>query len=203
MHGCGVRRRGPGPPLGPLRCWLCRPRHRPAARRGSGSHCLYKGQEVFCRPRGLKAAPDALFRNNGDGTFTDITRQAGISADASPGYGLGVVAGDFDNDNLTDIFVANDSTPNFLFHNQGERQFREVGLVAGVAVDAEGQAQASMGVAMADYDSDGWADIFVTNFSEDTNQLYRNLGNGSFANVTWPSQTGPVPGYFLAGEPSL
>jgi len=165
--------------------------------RGSGPHCLYKGQEVFCGPRGLPTAPDALFRNNGDGAFADITRQVGITEAASPGYGLGVVAGDFDNDNLTDIFVANDSTPNFLFHNQGGNQFREVGLMAGVAMDAEGRAQASMGVAMADYDNDGWADIFVTNFSEDTNQLYRNLGNGSFADLTWHSRIGPVSWLFL------
>ena len=97
-----------------------------------------------------------------------------------PAYGLGVLWGDYDNDGDPDIYVANDSVANFLFQNQGDGKFREIGVLAGVAYNEDGQAQAGMGVAMGDYDHDGFFDFFVTNFSDDYNTLYRNLGEGSF-----------------------
>ncbi len=166
-------------------------------RRGSGPHCLYKGAEVFCGPRGMTPAPHALFRNDGNGKFTDVTRESGIATAAPPFYGLQVLIADFDQDGRSDIFVANDSTPNYLFQNQGGMKFREIGVVAGVAVNMDGRAQASMGADVADFDNDGLLDLAVTNFSEDTNTLYRNLGNGVFEDVSWASKIGPPSWLYL------
>lgn len=144
--------------------------------RGVNSFCQYMGMNVLCGPRGLPGAADVLYRNNGDGTFEDVTKAAGI---ADPGfYGFQVVFSDFDNDGWPDIYVANDSTPNFLFRNQRDGTFSEIALEAGVALSEEGRAQAGMGVAIADSDHDGRMDIFVTNFSHDTSTLYRNIGAG-------------------------
>ncbi len=144
--------------------------------RGVNSFCQYMGMDVLCGPRGLPGAPDVLFRNNGDGTFTNVTKKAGIT---DPGYyGFQVVFSDLDADGWPDIYVANDSTPNFLFHNKGDGTFSDIALEAGVALSEEGRAQAGMGVDVADYDNDGRLDIFVTNFSHDTNTLYRNTPAG-------------------------
>jgi hypothetical protein len=132
--------------------------------------------------------PSILYHNNGDGTFTDITKEAGVYR--TDGNGLGVAFGDYDNDGLTDIYVANDSVPNFLFHNKGKGVFEEVGFRAGVAVGAEGRPLAGMGTDMGDINRDGLLDIFVTNLDKETHSLFRNMGKGLFANVTFESGVG-------------
>jgi len=145
--------------------------------------CVYMGAlKVFCGPKGLVGESDVLYRNNGDGTFRDVTQQAGVK---EPNYyGFGVVFSDFDNDGWPDIYVANDSVPNLLFRNKRDGTFEEMGLISGTSLNLFGRTQAGMGIAVGDYDGDGLFDIYVTNFAEDTNTLYRNLGGMTFADVT-------------------
>ena len=145
--------------------------------------CVYMGTlKVFCGPKGLQGEADVLYHNSGDGTFSDVTVAAGIK---DPGYpGFGVVFSDFDNDGWPDIYVANDSFPNFLFRNKRDGTFEEVGLISGTSLDLFGRPQAGMGIAVGDYDANGLFDIYVTNFAEDTNTLYQNLGKMTFADVT-------------------
>jgi len=143
---------------------------------------------TYCHPNVYHSLPNILYRNNGDGTFTDITKEAGVYR--SDGNGLGVVFGDYDNDGWIDIYVANDSVPNFLFHNKGKGVFEEVGLRAGVSVGAEGRPLAGMGTDMGDIDGDGLLDIIVTNLDHETHSLYRNLGKGLFTNITFESGVG-------------
>ncbi len=145
----------------------------------SGKFCSYRGIPVACGPRGLKGAGDALYHNNGDGTFTDVSVKAGVS-DPQGYYGLGAAWGDYNNDGRPDLFVANDSTPNYLYRNNGDGTFTDVAAAAGVAYSEDGREQAGMGVEFEDLDNDGWLDIFVTNFSDDYNTLYRNTGKGYF-----------------------
>ncbi|HEY0080755.1 MAG TPA: CRTAC1 family protein [Pyrinomonadaceae bacterium] len=154
---------------------------------GKGRLCQYKGIPVQCGPRGLPGEGDTLYRNNGDGTFTDVTKKAGVS-DPDGYYGMGVVASDFDSDGLTDIFVANDSTPNFLYRNNGDGTFKEIGFVSGTAVNENGSEQGCMGVAVGDYDHDGRFDLFVTNFDDDYNTLYHNDGRASFTDVSYAAK---------------
>lgn len=150
----------------------------------SPSDCgTWLGLPVFCGPRGLEAAPDAYFRNRGDGSFTDATDEAGFGA-VEAAFGLGIVVGDYDDDGDIDVYVANDSVPNYLFENDGTGHFTEVALFTGTAYNAGGLPQAGMGVDMGDIDGDGRLDMFVTNFSHDTNTPYMNLGNGLFADET-------------------
>lgn len=152
-------------------------------RRGASPNCKYQGVDVMCGPRDLTGEPDTLYRNNGDGTFTDVTRSAGI---ADPGhYGFGVIFSDLDGDSWPDIFVANDSVPNLLFHNNRNGTFSETGLRSGLALSADGKAQASMGADAADYDGDARLDVFVTNFSKDYNTLYQNSAQGLFSDVSY------------------
>lgn len=158
---------------------------------GKGRTCQFKGIPVQCGPRGLKGAGDALYHNNGDGTFTDVSKKAGVS-DPDGYYGLGVIASDFDGDGLVDIFVANDSTPNFLYHNNGDGTFKDVGFPSGTAVNENGSEQGSMGVTLGDYDHDGRLDLFVTNFDDDYNTLYRNDGKGSFTDVSYATKVAAV-----------
>ena len=145
------------------------------------------GPKVMAGPVGFPGAADIYYENRGDGTFAEATDRRGLT-DTAPAYGFGVVATDYDNDGWPDLYVANDSNPNFLYRNRGQGGFESVGLLSGVALNAEGRAQAGMGVDAGDYDNDGWMDLVVTNFAHDTNTLYRNLGNGLFTDVT--QQTG-------------
>lgn len=149
---------------------------------GSGEFCTWKGIPVMCGPRGLPLAHNALYHNNGDGTFTDVTESAGIAA-AGGRYGLGVIAADFDNDGWPDIYVACDMTPSLLFHNLHNGKFEERGAEAGVAYNADGALQAGMGVAVADYDGDGKLDIAKTNFSGDLPSLFHNDGGRFFTDL--------------------
>jgi enediyne biosynthesis protein E4 len=145
----------------------------------TGKFCSYRGIPVACGPRGLKGAGDTLYRNNGDGSFTDVSEQAGV-ADPEGFYGLGTAWGDYDNDGDPDLFVANDTTPNYLYRNDGNGRFTDVGVLAGVAFSEDGRAQAGMGIEFEDLDNDGWLDVMVTNFSDDYNTLHRNSGKGFF-----------------------
>jgi hypothetical protein len=147
---------------------------------GQGRYCLFKTLQVLCGPAGLKGAGDTLYRNNGDGTFNEVSEKAGL-ADQRGYYGMGVAWGDFDDDGDPDLYVANDTNPNYLYWNLGNGKFQEAGLLAGAAVDANGKARAGMGVAVGDYDNDGRLDLSVSNFSEEANALYRNLGSGLFS----------------------
>jgi hypothetical protein len=155
----------------------------------NNKYCVYSGEtRVYCHPNVYNGVPDILYSNNGNGTFTDVSRPAGIYR--PDGKGLGVVFGDYDGDGWLDIYVANDSTPNFLFHNKGKGVFEEVGLRAGVAVGIDGQPLAGMGTDMGDIDGDGLLDIIVTNLDRQTHNLYRNLGKGLFADITFESGVG-------------
>jgi len=151
--------------------------------------CMFKSVQVACGPPGLPGAKNILYRNNGDGTFTDVSEKSGITQ-ARGTYGLGVLCADFDNDGWPDIYVANDSQPSALYRNNHDGTFTDIGIVAGVAYSQDGKPQAGMGVAAADYDCDGWLDIFRTNFSEDTSSLYHNTGQGAFDDVTFPAGLG-------------
>ena len=144
-----------------------------------GPDCNYRGTRVMCGPGGLPGALDTLYRNNGDGTFADVTVAAGV-LERVPRYGLGVVVGDFDNDGWPDIYVANDSTPSYLYRNRKNGTFEEVALLAGVAVSDDGMEQAGMGTDFGDYDNDGWLDITKSNFSFQYSNLYHNERDGRF-----------------------
>ena len=152
-------------------------------RPGEKSYCFFGGMPVNCGPRGLPFSGHTLYRNNGDGTFTDVSEAAGISS-AKTNYGLTAVSADFDDDGWPDIYVACDSSPSLLFMNNHDGTFREEGGVRGVAYSDDGQEQAGMGVAVGDYDCSGHLDIFKTNFAGDLPVLYRNLGNALFEDAT-------------------
>ena len=151
--------------------------------RGKDPGCSYLGVPVYCGPAGLPQESCRLYHNNGDGTFTDVSRQSGISA-VKAGYALTAVAADFDGDGWPDIYVACDTSPSLLFHNNRDGTFSEQGLERGVSLSEDGQEQAGMGVATGDFDTDGHLDIFKTHFRGDTNVLYRNNGKGYFRDVT-------------------
>jgi hypothetical protein len=153
---------------------------------GKSPTCKYRGIDVQCGPRGLKGAGDSLFHNNGDGTFTNVTKQAGVE-DPHGYYGLGVAWVDFNNTGRPDIYVANDSTANFLYRNDGRGKFTEYGLESGTAVSEDGLEQGSMGVAIGDYLHTGRPSIFITNFADEYNTLYRNEGNYDFRDVSYAS----------------
>jgi hypothetical protein len=150
---------------------------------GQNADCRWKGIPVNCGPRGLPPGFVRLYHNNGDGTFTDVSRETGV-AKASGSYPMTCVAADYDNDGWPDIYVACDSTPSWLFRNQRDGTFREEALERGIALSEDGMEQAGMGIGVGDYDLDGNLDIFKTHFSDDTNVLYRNDGKGNFDDVT-------------------
>ena len=150
---------------------------------GEAPVCTYRGMGVFCGPMQLEPAIDVLYRNNGDGTFSDITEEAGVLA-TKAGYGFTPVFDDFNRDGMLDIFVSNDSSPNFLYINQGRSNFREDALAAGLAYNADGKLQADMGVCVGDYDADGDQDLFTTTFSEDYFPLFEQQAPGIFEDVS-------------------
>ena len=147
-----------------------------------------RGFPDYVGPFVYPAEPDTVYRNNGDGTFADVSTESGV--DAHSGTGMGMVAADYDRDGDTDLFVLNDVAGNFLFKNDGRGHFDEVGLEAGVAYDYHGRDLGSMGGDCGDYDNDGWLDFFITSYQEELPVLYRNLGNGSFEDVTLQTGAG-------------
>jgi hypothetical protein len=151
--------------------------------------CLYKGLTVACGPPGLTGGVNSLYHNNGDGSFSDVSEKAGIRK-TNGTYGLGVLVADFDNDGWPDVYVANDSAPAALYHNNKNGTFTDIGVEAGCAFSIDGKPQAGMGVSAGDYDHDGWLDIFKTNFSGDTSTLYHNTGKAVFDDVTFPAGIG-------------
>jgi hypothetical protein len=151
---------------------------------GSAPFCKYRGIDVQCGPRGLRGAGDSLFHNNGDGTFTDVSKAAGVS-DPSGYYGLGVIWADFNNTGRPDIYIANDSTPKYLYKNEGNGKFKDIGLESGTAVSDDGSEQASMGIAIGDYNHTGRPSLYVTNFSDENDVLYRNEGDWNFREVSY------------------
>src|ERR1700730_2421386 len=161
--------------------------HTPAP--GSSNDCQWKGIPVMCGPRGLKGTRNELFHNNGDGTFTDVSEKSGV-AKTPPFYCFTAFTRDFDNDGRPDIYVACDSTPSMLFHNNHDGTFSEIAIAAGVALNEDGHEQAGMGAHAADYDGDGWLDIIKTNFSDDNSTLYHNNGDGTFTDVTYQAGLG-------------
>jgi hypothetical protein len=156
-------------------------------RRGVDSSCQYKGQKILCGPMGLPPAPCTLYRNKGNGTFEDVSDSSGIRTVDLPEatYGLGVALIDFDGDHRIDLYVANDTKQNLLFHNQGDGTFKEVGLLCGVAVNDDGQPQAGMGVDAVYLGGKTLEDLFVVNYEDDTNTYYHNEG-GLFTEMTTP-----------------
>ena len=147
-----------------------------------------KGFPTYISPRGYQPEPDVLYRNNGDGTFTDASQESGIGQHA--GTGMGMVCGDYDNDGDTDIFVLNDVAANFFFVNDGTGKFEEAGLQTGTAYNGNGDETGSMGVDCGDYDNDGWLDLMMTTYQNELPVLYRNLGNGTFEDVTVAANAG-------------
>jgi enediyne biosynthesis protein E4 len=148
------------------------------------STCEFRGLKVMCGPRGLKGEPDHLFRNNGDGTFTDVSKKAGVD-DANAYYGLSAVFVDLNNDGKLDLAVANDSTPNYLYINHGDGTFEDASYASGYALNENGRETASMGIAVGDYLNNGLLDLYNTVFSDDYNPLYRNDGGGNFTEVSY------------------
>jgi hypothetical protein len=155
--------------------------------KGSTKFCQWKGLPVMCGPRGLPTETNLLYRNNGNGTFTDVSERSGI---LKPGgrYAFSSLVLDYDSDGWPDVYVACDSTPNILYRNNRNGTFTDNGFVSGTALNENGQEQAGMGVSAADYDLDGYIDIVKTNFEDDTSTLYRNNGDGTFTDATYPSQ---------------
>jgi hypothetical protein len=163
------------------------PDHPPSI--NNASFCQWKGVPTMCGPRGLPGDTNILYRNNGDGTFTDVSEKAGILK-PGPRYSITSVCCDFDNDGWPDIYVAVDSMPSILYQNNHDGTFTDIAVMAGCAYNADGHEQAGMGLAVADYDCDGWFDIFKTNFADDTCNLYHNNGDGTFSDLSSNSGVG-------------
>ncbi len=161
------------------------PDHPPVSGKGGlpPGFCNFRGIEVMCGPRGLPGEGDHLFHNNGDGTFTDVSVKAGVS-DPKGYYGFASVFVDVDDDGWVDLAVANDSVPKYLYRNRHDGTFEDISYISGFALNDEGREQASMGIAVGDYNRDGKVDFYITNFSDDYNTLYRNDGDGNFSEVT-------------------
>src|SRR5436305_1696893 len=162
----------------------------------SPSFCQFRGATFMCGPRGLPGESDHLFHNNGDGTFTDVSKKAGV-ADSQGYYGLASVFIDEDDDGWVDLVVANDSVPRYLYRNRHDGTFEDMSYLSGFALTDTGLAQASMGIAVGDYNRDGKADLYVTVFSDDYNTLYRNDGNMTFSEVTFQTGLGSATIPFL------
>ena len=160
-------------------------------RPGQGRWCQWKGINVMCGPRGLKPGANALYHNNGDGTFTDVSEKSGI-LNTTPCYGFTSLTADFDHDGWPDLYVACDSTPSILYHNNQNGTFTDVGKKAGVAYNEDGTEQAGMGLSADDFTHSGYQDIVKTNFSDDTPTLYRNRGDNDFDDVTYRAGLGKI-----------
>ena len=160
-------------------------------RPGQGRWCQWKGINVMCGPRGLKPGTNALYHNNGDGTFTDVSQKSGIRATTAC-YGFTSLTSDFDQDGWPDIYVACDSTASLLYHNNHDGTFTEIGKKAGVAYNEDGSEQAGMGLSADDFTHSGYQDIVKTNFSDDTPTLYLNRGDNNFDDVTYSSGLGRI-----------
>ena len=152
-------------------------------------NCRFKGILVQCGPWGMIGEPDFLFHNRGDGTFEEVSKKAGVD-DPNHYYGLGAVWGDYDNDGWPDLYVANDTGPNYLYHNKQNGTFEDLGMLSGAGMSAEGLQQGSMGVDWGDYLNEGRLGMFVTNFTEQADDLYRNLGAQGFSDEAGPSGVG-------------
>src|SRR5208283_1308936 len=150
----------------------------------SSGVCQFRGVEVMCGPRGLPGEVDHLFHNNGDGTFTDVSVKAGV-ADSRGYYGFSSIFVDIDDDGWVDLAVTNDSVPKYLYRNKHDGTFEDISYLSGFALNDEGREQASMGMAVGDYNHDGRVDFYITNFSDDYNTLYRNDGDASFTDVSF------------------
>jgi hypothetical protein len=162
------------------------------------SFCQWKGVPTMCGPRGLPGDTNILYHNNGDGTFTDVSEKAGILK-PGPRYSITSISYDFDNDGWPDIYVAVDSEPSIFFKNNHDGTFTDVAVMAGCAYNDDGHEQAGMGVGVADYDCDGWLDIFKTNFADDTCNLYHNNGDGTFSDLSFDSGVGINNNYVAWG----
>ena len=149
--------------------------------------CSQAGIPAYCRPEDFPPTSDVLYRNNGDGTFTDVTQDVGLTA---LGRGLGAIWTDVDNDGSPDLYIANDREPNFLYRNNGDGTFTELAELHGIARNAHGDVESSMGIDTADYDNDGDFDVILTHYQAETNTLYQNDGNGVFWDVTAQSRLG-------------
>ena len=158
--------------------------------------CMDKGVRVYCDPRLYEGELDILYHNNGDGTFTDVTEVAGFSG--ATGRGLALAWGDYDDDGDMDGYIANDADQNFLYRNNGDGTFTDVSLTAGVGFSEDGEAENGMGVDFGDYDNDGYLDLIVTNFQDQTNTLYHNEGDGLFSDVSYASKIGTISLPYLA-----
>ncbi|HEU5351380.1 MAG TPA: CRTAC1 family protein [Terracidiphilus sp.] len=159
-------------------------------------YCTFRGEPVACGPRGLEGLPDHLFRNNGDGTFTDVSEQAGV-ADKAGYYGLGAVFADINNDGKPDLLVGDDSTPNYLYINNGDGTFEDDSYASGFAVNSAGQESASMGLAVGDYQNNGMDDVFDTAFSDSYKPLYHNEGDGNMTDISYQMGLGEITVPFL------
>src|SRR5438094_631356 len=164
---------------------------------GSNTFCRFKGILVQCGPWGLEGESDFLYHNRGDGTFEEVSVKAGVH-DEIGYYGLGVMWVDYDDDGWPDLLVANDSVPNYLYHNNHNGTFTDVGMITGVALSGEGMELGNMGVDWGDYDHSGRLSFFVTHFEEQPNSLYRNMGQQGFDDVSWTSGVGQ-PSYPFVG----
>ncbi len=162
----------------------------------SQNFCQFRGVPVMCGPRGLPGEGDTLYHQKADGTFEDVSVKAGVS-DTEKYYGFSSVFVHVDDDKLLDLIVVNDSTPNQLYINKGNGTFEETGYQSGVALNENGREQAGMGLAIGDYDNDGQVDFHITNFSDDSNTLYRNEGEGNFTDVTFQTGLGEASIPFL------
>ena len=156
---------------------------------GSTKFCQFKGAPVQCGPWGMEGETDLLYHNRGDGTFEEVSKKAGVN-DPEKYYGLGVTWGDYDNDGWPDLFVADDATPNHLYHNNHDGTFTDDAMVGGIAMNSEGQALGSMGVTWGDYDHSGYLSMFITEFADQPNTLYHNLGPRGFEDVAMQSHLG-------------
>ena len=158
---------------------------------GKGKLCQYRGVPVQCGPRGMPGAGDTLYHNNGNGTFTDVSKKAGVD-DPSGSYGLTATWTDFDDDGWPDLFVANDATPNYAYRNNHDGTFTEEGLLLGIALDENGKEHANMGISFGDYDRDGRLDLIITNFSDEYNLIFHKNADGTYTDVARQTKTADI-----------